>query len=116
MRANQLERCARPRSGDNQPGGGMPKGIPVLVPFGCDAKTRGLPDEHGEITLIVRRQREEAAKSQDLLGQEERLAAAITPAGASLEGPGIGARVRQQDELAAEGPSCSSSKPLPCQL
>ena len=47
----------------------MPKGIPVLVPLGCDAKTRGDPDEHGEITPTVRRQREEAAKSQDLLGQ-----------------------------------------------
>ena len=58
----------------------MPEGISVLMPLGCDAKTGGFSDEYDEIAPRVRRRRHEPAKSQDLLGQEERPAAAIAPA------------------------------------
>jgi len=75
MRANQLKRCPRPRSADNQPSDSMPKGISVLVLLGCDAKAGGFPDEYGEIAAMVSRRSQETAKSQDLLGQEERPAA-----------------------------------------
>jgi hypothetical protein len=53
----------------------MPKGISVLVLLGCDAKAGGFPDEYGEIAAMVSRRSQETAKSQDLLGQEERPAA-----------------------------------------
>jgi hypothetical protein len=75
-----MKRSARPWSRDNQPGDGMPEGISVLVPLGCDAKTGGFSDEYGEIAPMARRRRQEAAKSQDLLGQEERPPAGIAPA------------------------------------
>jgi hypothetical protein len=57
----------------------MPEGISVLVALGCDPKASGLSDEYGEIAPRVRRRRHEPTKSQDLLGQEERPAAAIAP-------------------------------------
>jgi hypothetical protein len=52
----------------------------VLVPLRCDAKTGGFSDEYREIAPMMRRRRQEAAKSQDLLGQEERPPAGIAPA------------------------------------
>ena len=80
----------------------MPEGILVLMSLGGDAKASGLPDEYGQIAPLARRRHQETAKSQDLLGQEQRPAAAIAPARAPLEHPGIGAHVRQQDELTLE--------------
>ena len=117
MRANQLERCARPRSGDNQPSGGVPKGISVLVPLGCDAKAGGLlgrtrrDHPRGETTAPGTREVPGSARPGRASGRRNR---------ASPSTPGRPRHRRARPPAGrADGwsrPSCSSSKPLPCQL